>query len=214
MFLPQIDPNAMDWIQALSWVAAIAVGLFGIVKIVIELKQSRLQRVRELRWKKAQAAKALNDEMLADKAADAAMFMLDWDGREFEIKAGERSSITRPEMLSALRTTNTVFSDKEMFVRDSFDKWLYYLGIFEHHISRDLIDFMDIEYPVEYYVGLMARDGAVFEEYLRRYGFGRTLSFLARFESWGRGPLTGPPVPPNTRLERITGKHRHSTSGR
>ena len=36
MTLPALDANAKDWIQAISWAAAVAAGVFGIVKIVVE----------------------------------------------------------------------------------------------------------------------------------------------------------------------------------
>jgi hypothetical protein len=156
MSVPPLTTNAKDWIQAASWISAVAAGVIGVIKILIELRQSRLQRAQELRWRKAEAAKSLNDELLSDKGALAATTMLDWDGREFEIEGGVKTPITLKDMLTSLRTTNTTFSGPEMFVRDSFDSLFYYLGIFEHYISRGLVDFMDVEQPIEYYVKLMA----------------------------------------------------------
>jgi hypothetical protein len=197
MTIPPLDPNVKDWIQAASWVAAVAAGLFGIVKIVIELKHSREQRAQELRWRKAQAAKSLNDEMLSDEASLAAMTMLDWDGREFEVKPDVKAKITTEEMLAALRTDNTTFSDPEAFVRDAFDNLFYYMGILEHSISRGLVDFLDLEYPIEYYVKLLAKNRPVFENYLASYGFNRGLAFLTRFEAWQSAEAVIPHAPPN-----------------
>jgi hypothetical protein len=184
MAFPQLNTNAKDWIQAASWVSAVAAGLIGVIKILIELKQSRLQRVQELRWRKAEAAKSLNDEMLSDEGAHAALTMLDWDGREFKIQARVQVAITHEVMLGSLRTINPTFSDPEMFVRDSFDDLFYYLGIFEHYISRGLVDFMDVEQPIKYYVKLMAANRLAFESYIRTYGFELATAFLERFESW------------------------------
>ena len=191
MTLPALTQTALEWIQAASWVAAVATALFGIIKIVIELRQAREQRAQELRWRKAQAAKTLNDQMLADHAALAAMIMLDWDGREFEIKPGVKAAISTEEMLHSLRTVNTTFSDTEAFVRDSFDLLLYYLGMFEHYISRRLVDYEDLVHPIEYYVGLMAANRPVFEKYFERYGFTRAAAFLGRFGSWQAAGAAG-----------------------
>lgn len=184
MTLPTLGTNTMNWIQAASWGAAVAAGVFGIIKIVFELKLGREQRTQDLRWRKAQAAKALNDEMLSDVRSQAAMTMLDWDGREFEIKANVKTKITTVDMLCSLRTTNTMFSEQETFIRDAFDNLFYYMGIFEHSIVRGLVDFLDLEHPIEYYVTILAKNRLVFENYLETYGFKRGLEFLARFEPW------------------------------
>ena len=194
--IPPLDTNIKDWIQAASWLAAVAAGVFGIIKIVVELRHARAQREQELRWRKAQAAKSLNDEMLSDQDSQAAMTLLDWDGREFEIKHGAKEKITTEAMLGSLRTVNTRFSDSEAFVRDAFDKFFYYLGIFEHSIATGLVDFPDLEYPIEYYVAILAKNRAVFEHYLMTYGFQRSLSFLARFASW-RVAGSAQQAPPN-----------------
>jgi len=144
-----------------------------------------LQRMQELRWRKAQAAKSLNDEMLSDEGAQVAMTMLDWEGREFEVQTGVKESISLDDMLASLRTTDTdTFSDLEIFVRDSFDDLFYYLEIFEHYISRGLVDFMDLEHPVKYYIDLMAANRPSFEYYLREYKFELASAFLERFASW------------------------------
>jgi hypothetical protein len=184
MGIPALDPNVRDWIQATSWVVAVAAGIFGIGKIVVELRAAREQRAQELRWRKAQAAKVLNDELLSDDDAQAALTMLDWDGREFELKPGVVDTITEPEMLASLRTVSTRFSDKEAFVRDAFDGLFYYLGVLEHNVRGCLVDFSDLEYPAEYYVKLLAKHRTVFETYLSTYGFSRASTFLDRFPAW------------------------------
>lgn len=202
MWLPQISPNTMNSIQAASWVIGVTGVLVGIIKILIEFRETRLQRDRELRWKKAEAAKSLNDELLSDPEASAALTILDWDGREFEVVKDVKAPITHDLMLAAVRTVNLEFSDAEMFVRDAFDNLFYYLGIFEHYISRGLVDFMDVEQPIAYYVKLLSKHHAIFELYLTNYGFGLAAAFLKRFESWrSAGAKPGEPHP-NRRLVR------------
>ena len=186
MNLPLLDPQAKDWIQALSWLAAAVAAVVGVLKVLFEMRQNRAQREQELRWRKAQAAKALNDEMLEDRPSLAAMTMLDWDGREFEVKPGQVVAIDTTDMIYALRVREKSFSDTEAFVRDAFDNLFYFLGLFEHSISRELVDFEDLVHPIEYYVQLMARHRPALDDYLTAYGFTRAASFLRRFESWRR----------------------------
>ena len=182
--IPHLDSNLKDWIQAASWIAAVAAGLFGIIKIVVEMRHARELRQEDLRWKKAQAAKSLWDEMWSDEPSHAALTMLDWDGREFEIKEGTKSRITTKGMLWALRTENTEFSDFKAFIRDAFDNLFYYMGIFEHSITTGLVDFADLEHLIEYYVAILARTRPVFEKYVATYCFKRAAPFLGRFEAW------------------------------
>jgi hypothetical protein len=129
------------------------------------------------------------------------MTMLDWDGRDFEYKTGVVEAITKSEMLASLRTVNTNFSDKEAFVRDAFDSLFYYFGILEHNVRRGLVDFSDLEYPVEYYVTLLAKHRAVFDNYLMVYGFSRGRSFLDRFPNWCDARANGARPPSNRPLQ-------------
>src|SRR5258708_5607723 len=64
------ERRVLAWIQALSWFAAVGTAIYGIRKGQQELRDNRSQRVEELKWKRAQAAKTLNDTMLADPLAN------------------------------------------------------------------------------------------------------------------------------------------------
>jgi hypothetical protein len=184
MQIPPINQNFKNWAETLSWLAATVGGLVAVFKALYEVQQSRLQRAHELRWRQAQAGKQLNDEMLSDQPAKSALEMLDWDGREFEIAPAGTGPIRKSEWRSALRTSNTDFSGKEMFVRDCFDNLLYFMGIMEHHIRRGLVVFEDVAYPLEYYIGIMNLDRGIFVRYMEAYGFARSVSFLERFPKW------------------------------
>lgn len=182
--LPPLDTNIKDWTQAASWLVAVIGGLIAVLKILYELRENRSQRAEELRWKKAQAAKTLSDEMFEHVATNAALVMLDWDGREFEIKPAVRAEIRTREFLTALRTTSTNFSDTEIFVRDAFDGLFYHMGVLEHYISRGLIEFEDVKHPLDYYVVKIAAQKRVFVKYLQVYRFERSARFLQRFDEW------------------------------
>jgi hypothetical protein len=184
MSIAPLDHNLKDWIEAFSWLAAISGGLVAVFKGSYELRQNRLQRAQELRWRQAQAGKQLNDEMLADRAAKNAMDMLDWDGNSYQTGTGQIVPVSKEDWVRALRVTHTEFNDKEKFVRDCFDNLLYFMGVLEHHISRGLVLFEDVAYPIEYYADLMARDPSVLAAYIETYGFSRSEDFLTRFPRW------------------------------
>lgn len=175
-------------VKVASVIVAVFVAWFGIDKFKTEFEASRHQRNEDLRWRKAQAGKTLNDEMMADEKADAAMTMLDWSGRKFTIDKDTEANITREEMLVALRVSHRPpqngFSVIEGFIRDAFDSLFYRVGRFEHSITSKLVEFEDIEYPMAYYVKKLSENRPVFETYLKTYEFIHALAFLERFEAW------------------------------
>src|SRR3954462_11792926 len=71
--------NVQNWIQAVSWAAA----AFGVATgFLVGIRQ----RHNELKWKRADAAKSLNDELMADDRAADAMLMVDYiEGRSFNV---------------------------------------------------------------------------------------------------------------------------------
>ena len=68
------------------------------------------------------------------------------------------------------------------------------MGIFEHYIEQRLIDFGNIQQPIEYYVGKMAPYRTVMEQYLTNYGFKLAPAFLCRFESWQKAGASVSPL--------------------
>lgn len=144
------------------------------------------QRKTELRWRQAQAAKALVDEMLDDPQARAAYQMLDSWSREFEIIAGRREVTTAERWLAALRTTpDTADALLEMFVRESFDSLFYYMAMLEHYVERQFVLFEDVLFPLDCNIGIMMEDREVYDVYLRQYGLDGTRCFLNRFTARG-----------------------------
>lgn len=184
MQIAPLDANLKDWTQAASWLIAVIGGVVAVFNILYEMRENRSQRAEELRWKRAQAAKVLNDEMLDDGPTYAALVMLDWSGRQFEIQPSVRVKIATHEFLTALRTNDPNFSDTEIFVRDAFDSLFYHMGVFEHYISRTLIEFDDVKHPIDYYVVKMAEHKPTFSKYIFAYGFDRSSCFLERFDTW------------------------------
>ena len=178
-----------DWTQIAAWTAT-AIGIIvAIIKYVSEQKQNRQQRELqleqrkvELRWKQAEAAKKLVDEMLTDELALAAIKMLDWNDLEYEIKPGLRDTINKSDYLSALRTKDLDFSNKEAYIRHCFDSLFGYMAMMEHYIKSELVLVDDIAYPLGYYLKIMDRNREVFINFLSYYELDRTLNLYARLD--------------------------------
>jgi hypothetical protein len=161
-------------------------------------ERNRLQREEELRWKKAQLAKELLDELYSDPYASDAMLMLDWSGRQFRVKAnrnqpdGEMMPISWPDVWAALRITELNFSDKEKFIRDCFDAFFGYMQSIAHYIAIDLIDPADVRHPFDYYISSLDRNAFVFDNFIDVY-HPRASDFRKRLRAMGRGEGDAPP---------------------
>lgn len=191
MLIARIDPAWMDWIQALSWIGAVIGIVLALIKYVSEQRQNREQRERalaqsqlELRWKQAEAAKKLLDEMLTDTRAVAAMKMLDWNDLEFEVKPGLKLPVWEKDYLKALRVSNLAFDDKETFIRDCFDSLFYFMAMIEHYIHSDLVRVEDVAFPLDYYMKIINRNREVFDRFLTHYKLDRTVRFMKRLDGY------------------------------
>lgn len=190
MIIPAIDPNLQGWIQTLAWIGTFCGIIVAIFNYVSQQKQNRRQRERELeqskselRWKQAEAAKKILDEMLSSSGAKAAMQMLDWNDVEFEIASGKREVIWEKDYIKALRTNDLQFSDKEVFIRNSFDSLFYYMAMMEHYIKSDLVLLEDVSFPLDYYLKIMNSNKVVFENFLMHYEQDKTVSFIERLKN-------------------------------
>lgn len=171
----------------LTEIAAAGGLILGIVTYISQQVLNRQQRRRELehgklqqRWKQAEAAKKILDEIHSDKNAAAAMKMLDWNDVEFETAPGKREVIWEKDYVQALRTKDLDFTDKEVFIRNSFDSLFYYMAMMEHYIKSDLILLEDVSFPLDYYLKIMKRNYAVIENFLTHYEQQKTTDFIKR----------------------------------
>lgn len=172
-------------------VIAVPAGLFAFVRYLLELTWSRRLRREELDWRRSQKAHELISAMYASRRDQDAMRMLDYDGRVVEIDDDSAVPISYEMHRHALRTTNTNFTNAEVYIRDCFDHILSSFSGFEHYIRRNLIAFEDVRYPTEYYASLMARARPIYEAYARSYGMDDAIAFMDRFDVWRRAPTVG-----------------------
>jgi hypothetical protein len=183
----------LRWLEAVGWMVAISAAAYGIGKGRQELVANRLQRaealeqrVEDLKWRRAQAAKALNDEMMADPRAHDALLMIDYpSGRPYELAKDCVETVTGSQVLTSLALRpkpGETLSGVDRFVRDAFDELLYRIGILEHYIDRDLVREADVIHPIDYYVRRMKDVGLwdAVQAYIEDYHFYRTKAFLQR----------------------------------
>ncbi|ESS71329.1 hypothetical protein MGMO_107c00050 [Methyloglobulus morosus KoM1] len=170
-----------------------------VIGVALVLKQLS----NDSKWKKTETAKSLIKEMMDDSRARNARRMIDWTyGRLFDINQNDNGKtepfpISRQEIYEALDKLGVESSDpldsKTIFVRDCFDRFFYFMGVFEHYIFRKLVDFEDVRYPMEYYVKYLKSSNPnqqdydeshfkYFEKYITRYNYKYAQDFINRFE--------------------------------
>jgi hypothetical protein len=189
----QMQWSLKEVLEAGSWLAAIVGGIVVALKFGTELRQGREQRAKDLRWRQAQAGKALNDEMLDDPEAAVALQMLDFDGRAFKFPSGDVHRVSHDQVRRILdpRNENKDLSQNDLYVRDCFDGLFYYFATLEHYVRSTLVLRDDIAFPLDYYVPLLTRLLPEVERYLDHFGLERSKAFLSRYEKWRE--RTSPP---------------------
>lgn len=190
--VPQQASSLTTWLLTGTSISALVGGAWAFYRYVDERQQDRQQRIdelkqqrTELRWRQAQAAKQLLDEMQEDSQAVAAMDMLDSESRIFEIAPDTRVDITVARWLAALQpapdSANVLL---DSFVRGCFDSLFYFMAMLDHYVAREFVLFEDAKFPLDYYIKIMAEDKAVYRSYLSSYGLTGTERFLERFPDW------------------------------
>jgi len=180
------------WLLAGTSIGTVAGAAWTVLTYTRSQRREREQRDAELkqrqgehRWRLAQAAKTLLDEMLSDAKAQAALDMLDSWTRSYDVGPGKPVVITVSDWLDALQSAPDAASDLiGTFVRDSFDALFYYFAMLEHYVSNEFVLFADVRFPMRYYVAILAEDKTIHEQYLRHFDQTHTLAFLERFSEW------------------------------
>ena len=166
---------------------AVLGGLIAAFRVIYELRQNTRQRQQELRWRQANSAKELINRLEESQLASDAMIMFDWTGREFEIAPKVFEAISFHDVKKALRITNTVFSDKETYIRDCTDAFLFEMEFMEQAIRNDLTQFKDLIFPMKYCIDSMKQHDIYdsFVEFVKEYGYTGSYSFVQRLTTNG-----------------------------
>ena len=92
--------NVQEWVFAGTSLSALAGGAWTVVRFIDERRRDRQQRQEELeqrkleqRWRRAQAAKGLLEELRDDIHAKAALTMLDSWSRNYQDHGGGQTGL-------------------------------------------------------------------------------------------------------------------------
>ncbi len=174
-------------VQIAFWLVGIVGTLIAAYRAIAELRLGRLQRFKELRWRKASAAREILDVIHRHPLACAAVTMMDWSGSShtFEVPGGA-VTIRFAEALEALSLpAEAPHTTTQTFICDSFDWFFYYLDQIEHYIRIELIDFSDVASPLKPYVLKLRQNRAVVDRFLAIHSYELIPALVARY---GGGP--------------------------
>jgi hypothetical protein len=148
---------ARDWIS-----------LFGIIVGIIAFSSGLLQYMKAQKWKRAEFVANLIKEFDSQEEIQNTKLMLDWNRRDLVIH-----SIGFPEgrkindfddnlLLEALKphTETSGFSDDQVAIRDTFDKFLDYLENFDHFIESGLVDTIEFKPYLIYWINLIGDENS------------------------------------------------------
>ena len=146
-------------------------------------------------WQRAAKGRELVDALLESDDSDEetyawdAMRMLDYQDevKPFRTKpiAGRRHNVNREMIQKALKESESN-TDELIYVRKCFDELYFRLGQLQDAIDNDLVALEHVSCPVDYYIGVIAKDKdlKMHYEYMRDYHYERALKFLENFEVW------------------------------
>jgi hypothetical protein len=142
------------------------------------------QREVELRWKQAELARQLLDEIFDYGPSNDAWRMVDGeeaykdnDNNEYRIGMDlVRRALPKP--------WNDDSHGPEVYVRWCFDALLYYLERLEQCVQIKLVRFEDLAASTSYYIKLMAKDKKLIQDYAEAIGFHGAVTFMNRFPEW------------------------------
>jgi hypothetical protein len=167
-----------------------------------EQRQDTLeQRNRQLRWDQAKLAKEINDQFLADPDAQNAVGIVDADVRILKVTTAEDLPKTYPvsiedeEHIKALEVSGKGAEAKELYIRECFDSWFYWMSIMEQYLKNKLVLQEDIAYPSDYYVRCLREEPKLYAAcvaYIQKHKLSpNILAFMTRFSK----DEAGPPAP-------------------
>lgn len=192
-------------LQELAWLVAIVGGPITAFLGLRQAFRADRQRREELRWRQANTAREMLGQAFTNPAVRAALTLLDWDNREYEVRPGKFEPINQEQMRRALRVPgqrDESFTPREAFVRDCFDQLFDTLDRLQQALRQGSVDtaairFEDVQPPLEYWVNSLRAHRDATEPYARAYGYTLALDFLERFPGWRQAgdAAAAPPLP-------------------
>lgn len=152
------------------------------------------QRSRE--WEQTKIAREINEKFLDDSEVQQVLTLVDCDGDEVTLTDdSEKDAVKKykynlkvKEDVRAMRSTESdpVVDEKEVFLRDCFDAWFYWMALIEQYLQNGLILPKDIAFPSNYYTRQLRGDADLYaacRNYVKEYRLSdKVIEFMDRFE--------------------------------
>jgi hypothetical protein len=142
-------------------------------------------------WKQSEFIAKLYRDFLDDADCQRAMWMLDWSGRPINFGTVENPpvEVTWDILLAALRKHDEQgFTDLEMIIRDTFDRFFSYIEQFERAMQNKLVHEQQVYPYFAYWIDLLTGERHLRDdvrnriwEYVRNYGFKDVERFVDRW---------------------------------
>lgn len=166
------------WFEMLSWLAALILAGIGLW----QLKASLAQRREEQTWRRVEAAAKLVAEMIDDEDYCRAALVLDVLPSKVTFRDRHIIKVTAEKIRKALSSPEPAGDHAQICF--SFDGLFWHMAKYEHFISRELVDFEDVAFPISYYVELLIPYREEVRGYLDRNHMTQAKAFLARCKFW------------------------------
>lgn len=189
IWLFNLNQELKEWTQALG-VLGVAVAA---VKGVWDMQNSAKERKADLRWKQANAAKDLITDVHHDKFSSNCVCMLDWSQgfTVHEIKEGKTVTLSyQQHVLPALQKNDqsACSLDEDVYIRNCFDWFFYYVDRIQHYIDRGLIEFEDVRPVFKPYVRKIGQHRTIYEEFIGFCDYELALKFLREYPEYTQTP--------------------------
>ena len=189
-----LSHSQLSQVQIVVWCLTLVVGAIGAYKGIRELQMSTKARKTELRWKRAAVARDLLSEIHHGFYSSSAVQMFDWwdctryysvkhDGILLVSDAGEKGmiEIRTDDIRAALsRPANQQIGEKEIFIRDCFDWFFYYVDRIDQYVLNGLVTIEDVAAVFNPYSKLVVRERELFESFMKQHEYHYAVHFFRR----------------------------------
>lgn len=177
-----LDFDAAKW-TVLVEAGTLFAGIAGVLYAVRQYKDANATRKEDLRWRQAERADAMLDQILGNPKVVNAFHLLDWDGgkRFLYVNGDLTGTITANWEEQNTDLGNLSASLREMFVRESFDALYEAFERLEHAIRIGVVDFTDIAQPFRFYVDKIGQRKDAFEVFEANQSYKMARYFIARY---------------------------------
>jgi hypothetical protein len=172
-----------DIIEVSYWGLTILGGLIVAFLAIRQFKLNTEQRKDELRWKQANAAKEIINDIHNNKLASNAVFILDWSEGRHRLKFEDKDSVIISyidDVIPALNKPQSKCSELDQDIIYCFDWFFYYINRIEHYIRTNLIKFEDVEDIHRLYSKKIKEHEAIYEKFMDDHSYNLANHFWKR----------------------------------